>query len=174
MTGDYRHTRLLPIVAPARSHHDGLHELAMQNAGLSGPAFLVQTYAASSAGASAVSLACNASISRPAFWRILPSILAAISGLSFRKVLAFSRPWPRRWLSYENQAPDFSTTLAFTPRSISSPIFEMPSPNMMSNSTCLKGGATLFLTTFTRTWLPIGSSRSFRVDVRRMSRRTEA
>ena len=36
---------------------------------------------------------------RPAFWRIAASIRAAISGFCLRKVLAFSRPWPMRWLS---------------------------------------------------------------------------
>src|SRR5260370_26482730 len=46
----------------------------------------------------------------PAFCRIAASILAATSGLALRKPLAFSRPWPMRWLSYENQAPDVSTT----------------------------------------------------------------
>ena len=51
---------------------------------------------------------------------------------------------------------------------------EMPSPYMMSNSTCLNGGATLFLTTLTRVWLPTTSSRSLIAPMRRMSRRTEA
>ncbi len=32
-----------------------------------------------------------------------------LPGCRFRNSLAFSRPWPRRWLSKENQAPDFST-----------------------------------------------------------------
>jgi len=59
-------------------------------------------------------------------------------------------------------------------RSTSSPILEMPSPYMMSNSTCLKGGASLFLTTFTRVELPTTSSRSLMTPMRRMSRRTEA
>ena len=36
---------------------------------------------------------------RPAFWRIAASILAAMSGLLLRKLLAFSRPWPMRWES---------------------------------------------------------------------------
>ncbi|PAV93082.1 hypothetical protein WR25_11431 [Diploscapter pachys] len=74
----------------------------------------------------------------------------------------------------QNQLPDFSTRPAFTPRSRISPIFEMPSPYMMSNSTCLNGGATLFFTTFTRVVLPVTSSRSLIAPVRRMSRRTEA
>src|ERR1700761_5030140 len=42
----------------------------------------------------------------------------------------------------------------------------MPWPYMMSNSTCLSGGATLFLTTFTRVWLPTTSSRSLIAPVR--------
>ena len=44
---------------------------------------------------------------------------------------------------------------------------------MMSNSACLNG-ATLFLTTFTRTRFPIASTPSFSVSMRLMSRRTEA
>src|SRR5918993_4617884 len=101
---------------------DQLDHTKMQKTGPGGPVFHVRAYAASSStGAPSVSLACNSLISRPAFWRILPSISAATSGLSFRKVFAFSRPCPSRWLSYENHAPDFSTTLALTPRSISSP-----------------------------------------------------
>src|SRR5204862_7221302 len=36
----------------------------------------------------------------------------------------------------------------------------IPSSNMMSNSAWRNGGATLFFTTFTRTWLPITTSRS--------------
>jgi len=36
---------------------------------------------------------------RPEFWRIAVSILAVMSGLAFRNAFAFSRPWPRRWLS---------------------------------------------------------------------------
>ena len=44
----------------------------------------------------------------------------------------------------------------------------------MSNSTCLKGGETLFLTTFTRVAFPITSSRSLIAPIRRISSRTEA
>ena len=43
---------------------------------------------------------------------------------------------------------------------------------MMSNSTSRNGGATLFLTTLTRVWLPTTSSRSLTGPMRRMSRRT--
>src|SRR5207253_1753718 len=60
------------------------------------------------------------------------------------------------------------------PRSTSSPLFDTPSPYMMSNSTCLNGGASLFLTTLTRVWLPTTSSRSLIAPILRMSRRTEA
>jgi len=45
---------------------------------------------------------------------------------------------------------------------------------MISNSTCLNGGASLFLTTLTRVWLPTTSSRSLMAPMRRMSSRTEA
>ena len=68
----------------------------------------------------------------------------------------------------------FSTMPALTPRSRISPILEMPSPYMMSNSTCLNGGASLFFTTLTRVWLPTTSSRSLIAPMRRMSSRTEA
>src|SRR6202000_1800193 len=63
---------------------------------------------------------------------------------------------------------------ALTPRSRISPILETPSPYMMSNSTCLKGGASLFFTTLTRVVLPTTSSRSLIAPMRRMARRTEA
>jgi hypothetical protein len=43
----------------------------------------------------------------------------------------------------------------------------------MSNSACLKGGATLFFTTLTRVRDPTGSVPSFNVSIRRTSRRTE-
>lgn len=36
---------------------------------------------------------------RPAFWRIAASTRPAMSGFAFRNCLAFSRPWPMRWLS---------------------------------------------------------------------------
>ena len=45
---------------------------------------------------------------------------------------------------------------------------------MTSNSACLKGGATLFLTTLTRTRLPNASVPSLSVSIRRMSSRTDA
>ena len=43
----------------------------------------------------------------------------------------------------------------------------------MSNSACLKGGATLFLTTLTRVRLPTTSAPSLIDSIRRMSRRTD-
>ena len=49
----------------------------------------------------------------------------------------------------------------------------MPLPYMMSNSACLNGGATLFLTTLTRVRLPTMSVPSLRVSMRRTSSRTE-
>jgi hypothetical protein len=58
--------------------------------------------------------------------------------------------------------------------SMISPSRLMPSPNRMSNSAVLNGGATLFFTTFTLVSLPIASSPFLMVPVRRMSRRTEA
>ena len=50
----------------------------------------------------------------------------------------------------------------------------MPSLNMTSNSACRNGGATLFFTTFTRTRLPVISSRSLTGPIRRTSSRTDA
>ena len=98
---------------------------------------------------------------RPAFSRMACSILSAISGLVFKNALAFSRPWPSRTLSKENQAPDFSTTPALTP-SVDQLVLALdtPSPYMMSISTSLSGGAILFLTTLTRVWLPTGPARA--------------
>ena len=49
----------------------------------------------------------------------------------------------------------------------------MPVPYRMSNSACLKGGATLFLTTLTRVRLPTGSVPSFNVSIRRTSSRID-
>ncbi len=59
-------------------------------------------------------------------------------------------------------------------RSTSSEVWLMPSSNITSNSACRNGGATLFLTTLTRTWLPMTVSRSFTGPMRRMSSRSEA
>jgi len=47
------------------------------------------------------------------------------------------------------------------PMSTSNEVRLIPSAYMMSNSACLKGGATLFFTTFTRTCDPMTSSFSF-------------
>src|SRR5215216_4920830 len=60
-----------------------------------------------------------------------------------------------------------------SPRSRMQPALEMPLPNSISNSACLNGGATLFLTTFTRTRLPIASVPSLSVSIRRMSSRCD-
>src|SRR6266545_317980 len=102
------------------------------------------------------------------------STSADISGWSFRYNLAFSRPCPIRSLPYEYQAPDFSMMPASAAISTSSVSWLMPSSNMISNSAWRNGGATLFFTTFTRTWLPITTSRSLTGAMRRMSSRTEA
>ncbi len=58
-------------------------------------------------------------------------------------------------------------------RSIRSPSREMPEPYMMSNSTSLKGGATLFFTTLTRVRLPTTASPFLMAPMRRMSRRCD-
>ena len=50
--------------------------------------------------------------------------------------------------------------LKSTPKSIISPTLEMPSPNIISNSAILKGGATLFFTILTLTLFPETSSES--------------
>ena len=53
----------------------------------------------SSLSLSSTSPAMMASAIRPEFWRTAASILAAMSGFSFKNCLAFSRPCPMRWLS---------------------------------------------------------------------------
>jgi hypothetical protein len=50
----------------------------------------------------------------------------------------------------------------------------MPVPYMMSNSTSLNGGATLFFTTFTRVRLPTTASPFLIAPMRRISSRCEA
>ena len=61
--------------------------------------FQASAASSSSLSLSLVSPAMIASAIRPAFWRTAASILFAISGFSLRNCLAFSRPWPMRWLS---------------------------------------------------------------------------
>src|ERR1700712_3064243 len=61
-----------------------------------------------------------------------------------------------------------------TPRSSKPPSRLMPLPYMMSNSACLNGGATLFLTTLTRVRLPTMSVPSLSVSMRRKSGRAQA
>src|SRR5206468_10847631 len=68
------------------------------------------------------------STGRPSPFRSRLSISARTSGLSFRNCRAFSRPWPMRSPSIAYQAPDFSTTLWSTPRSMRSPSLLIPSP----------------------------------------------
>ena len=61
------------------------------------------------------------------------------------------------------------------PKSIRLPVSEMPSLYMMSNSHSVKGGATLFLTTFILVRLPMTfPEASFICPILRMSMRTEA
>ncbi|CUQ20536.1 Uncharacterised protein [Flavonifractor plautii] len=73
-----------------------------------------------------------------------------------------------------NQEPDFCTRSSLAPRSRISPILEIPSPYMISNSASLKGGETLFLTTLARVRLPMISEPLFSDSMRRTSMRTEA
>ncbi len=61
-----------------------------------------QASAASSSSSLSLSVTSPARIAsaiRPEFWRTAASILAAMSGFSFKNCLAFSRPCPMRWLS---------------------------------------------------------------------------
>src|SRR6267143_2586835 len=102
------------------------------------------------------------------------STSADMSGWSFRYSLAISRPCPIRSLPYEYQAPDFSMIPASAAISTSSDSWLIPSSDMISNSAWRNGGATLFFTTFTRTWLPMTTSRSFTGPMRRISTRTDA
>jgi len=69
---------------------------------------------------------------------------------------------------------DFSTMPWALPRSMISPSREIPAPYMISNSASRNGGATLFLTTFTRVMLPVTSSPFLIAPMRRMSKRTDA
>jgi hypothetical protein len=64
------------------------------------------SFQASAASSSSLSLSLSstsparmASAIRPEFWRTAASILAAMSGFSFKNCFAFSRPCPMRWLS---------------------------------------------------------------------------
>src|SRR5690606_10422111 len=91
----------------------------------------------------------------PSDSRTLLSTSLSSAGLSLRNSLAFSRPCPIRWSPYEYQAPDFWMMPASLARSTTRPVCEIPSSNITSNSACLNGGATLFLTTLTRTREPI-------------------
>ena len=74
----------------------------------------------------------------------------------------------------ENQEPALVMIPSRTPKSISSPVWAMPSPYMMSNSASRNGGAILFFTTLARVRLPIISPPDFSVSMRRTSMRTEA
>src|SRR5258708_18573853 len=50
-----------------------------------------------SSAAVSLGAAIMASATRPAFERIARSMASPIAGLSLRKLLAVSRPWPMRW-----------------------------------------------------------------------------
>ena len=104
---------------------------------------------------------------------LFASISSQISGFSFRYCFAFSRPWPILSPLYAYHAPDLLTTPLSAARSKISPSLEIPFPNIISNSASLNGGAILFFTTFTRTWLPITSPLCFKDSVLLTSRRTE-
>src|SRR5258708_275492 len=128
--------------------------------------------AALSSSAAAPPASATGPTPRCSFTRVSTS--ADMSGWSFRYSLAFSRPCPIRSLPYEYQAPDFSMIPASAAISTSNDSWLIPSSNMMSNSAWRNGGATLFFTTFTRTWLPITTSRAFTRPMRRISSRTHA
>ncbi len=108
------------------------------------------------------------------FSKSRPSICWRISGCSRRNALVCSRPWPMRSPPKLNQAPLLSTMFSCAARSRTSPSRLMPWPYMMSNSTSLNGGATLFFTTLTRVRLPMTCSPSLIAPMRRMSSRCEA
>ena len=83
------------------------------------------------------------------------SISSATFGFFSKYNLAFSFPCPIFSPFYAYQAPDFSMMSALAPRSINSPFLLIPLPYIKSNSTTLKGGATLFLITFTLVVFPM-------------------
>ena len=104
------------------------------------------------------------------FWKMRFSALTIISVLSLAYVMNFSGQtiaigtWVAGlgaifaflspvlgWLGTAVTGSDFCMMPYSTPRSTISPTFEMPSPNIISNSVLRNGGATLFLITFTRT-----------------------
>ena len=64
-------------------------------------------------------------------------------------------------------------TLASTAQSITSPVLEIPLPYMISNSACLKGGATLFLTILTFVLFPNTVSPDLMLSIRLTSRRMD-
>ena len=74
------------------------------------------------------------------------------------------------------QKVEYTIRTNSVPRSTISPLLEMPSPYIMSNSATWKGGANLFLTIFIFTWLPITfpSLSLIAAPERRMSMRCEA
>ena len=73
----------------------------------------------------------------------------------------------------ENQLPLLLISSSVTAISSSSPKREMPSPYMISNTASRKGGAHLFLMTFTRVRLPTISVPLLMASILRTSRRTE-
>src|SRR3974377_1750083 len=73
------------------------------------------------------------------------SMRAAMSGLLRRNALAFSRPWPMRWLSWENHEPDFSPMPALTTRTRVFPLFEPPPAVDVVDLVLLDGGGELVL-----------------------------
>ena len=82
------------------------------------------------------------------------SISAATFGFVSRYNFAFSLPCPIFSPLYAYQAPAFSTIPTLAPKSTNSPVLLIPFPYIRSNSTTLKGGATLFLTTLTLVEFP--------------------
>src|SRR5690606_473995 len=87
---------------------------------------------------------------------------------------AFSLPCPRRVSPKAYQLPDFCTTSMSAATCTRSPRRSMPRPNKISTSASRKGGATLFLVTFTRTRDPTRSAPTLTSPLRRTSRRTLA
>ena len=108
--------------------------------------------------------------------RTAASISAASAGSSASAAMVFSRPWPRLVSLYEYQEPLRTSTPVDSAASTTQPRWLMPLPNMMSNSACRYGGATLFFTTFTLQRMPVCDSAALSgiCAILRMSMRTEA
>src|SRR5262249_57083911 len=136
--------------------------------------WLAVAVAVAVAAAVAAAMAGGGVIAASRAWRISWSrSCCCMAGCSSRWASTLSRPWPSLAPSYEYQVPDFSMTPSFSAVSTSSPSLLTPVPYRISKSASRNGGASLFLTTLTRTSLPTTTSPCLSGFFLRMSSRTE-